>query len=539
MFHKSILYAVVLLIGVLLLLDIFLTSYNNRIVTKSRETLLEAQTMKMYFGQIGEVVIHSLDISLRGYAIARRPGFDAPMNEARFWKDTIYENLETSLANLDYKPRNYARLKDTVNSYVDHCFRMKATLDAGDTARFRRMLERDRGNLVWSVYLSAEREIDEFITRTDREWANRVELAMSRNQMLQIVLFVLCFPTLVYTVGHTIRINSMTEKLRKSEEDKNAMLLSRNEDLARSVAERTQEILAQNEEILTQREELASQRDALFKQNLEVQRAHTLIEQHNIEIQQKNTTLQEEIDKQTQNLRLTNDELIAHNTSLEQFAFIAAHNLRAPLARILGLANLISISNDEKDREHALTNIVASTHDLDGVVRDLTTILDIKKHHGKFAAVSLPQCLERIMKTLEKTIQESQAEITVDIAATPVIYGITAYVESVFYNLISNGLKYRKLFAPAQIYVKSVRDGNAIVITVADRGLGIDLSKYQTSIFNLYKRFHSHVEGKGLGLFLVRAQMHAMGGEVKVQSDIDQGTTFTLYFNNQPRPQQR
>ncbi len=123
---------------------------------------------------------------------------------------------------------------------------------------------------------------------------------MSRNQALQILLFLICFPTLLYTAYYTGKTFSLSERLRVTEEEKNKILIEQNFNLERNVAERTQEILAQNEEIVSQSEELATQRDALFLQNKEVQQAHKLIEKQNEEIQFKNEFLEQEIINRTQ-----------------------------------------------------------------------------------------------------------------------------------------------------------------------------------------------------------------------------------------------
>lgn len=534
MFRNNFLYFVVILIGGLLLADIFLTNYNNNTLKEGRQMRAEISKVRLYYDQVGKVIIHSLDIGLRGYALIREERFAVPMDNAFVWRDSIYHNLETALDNLKFRSPTFDVIKDSVDSYTDFCFKLKGMLNRGDTAAFRRHFSDDRGNDLWQQYLRCENEINAFLDETDIAALERMESAMQRNQALQVMLFLICFPTLLYTVYHTIKINSLSELLRQTEEEKNKILSEQNQVLERNVAERTQEILAQNEEILSQTEELATQRDTLFLQNKEVQMAHELIEKQNQEIQLKNETLQLEIDRQTQELRVANQELISHNNSLEQFAFIAAHNLRAPLARILGLANLINLSNEPKDRDDALKKIVASTHDLDGVVRDLTTILDIKKHHGKFSAVILAHSLDRILKTLEKDIEDSEAKIEIDLSDAPVVYGVLPYVESIFYNLLSNAIKYRTPELSPLIKVMSVQGDDHTLVVVSDNGLGIDLTRHRESVFNLYKRFHTHVEGKGLGLFLVRAQMLAMGGRVEVESAPGQGTIFRLYFKNEP-----
>ena len=533
MIRTNFLYLVVILIGGLLLADIFLTHYNNSSLKESREKRAEIVKVRMYYDQVGKVIIHSLDIGLRGYAIVREERFAAPMDNAFVWRDSIYSSLDAALEELQFQSPSYEAFKDSVDAYTDFCFELKGMLTRGDTAQFRRNFSNDRGATLWTSYLALEREIDTFLDSTDQLAVSQMETAMTRNQVLQVLLFLICFPTLLYTVYYTMKTSSVLELLRNAEEEKNKILSEQNQVLERNVAERTQEILAQNEEILSQTEELATQRDALFLHNKEVQRAHQLIEKQNVEIQSQNETLQREVERQTQELRNANQELILHNNSLEQFAFIAAHNLRAPLARILGLANLIQLSHDIKDRENALEKIVASTHDLDGVVRDLSSILDIKKHHGKFSVIPLAQSLERILKTLENEIEKSQTKIEADFSCTPTVYAVAPYVESIFYNLLSNAIKYRDTQRASIITIKGENTDDHVVITVNDNGIGIDLTRHKQAVFNLYKRFHTHVEGKGLGLFLVRAQMVAMGGWVDIESEPGRGTTFRLGFRKE------
>ncbi|MBA4056369.1 MAG: two-component sensor histidine kinase, partial [Marivirga sp.] len=250
------------------------------------------------------------------------------------------------------------------------------------------------------------------------------------------------------------------------------------------------------------------------------------------EIQFKNEFLEKQIIKRTQELRNTNQELIGHNNQLEQFAFIAAHNLRAPLARILGLANIIELSDKNEDRDLALQKIVSSAKDLDSVVKDLTSILDIQKQTNNFIRVDLKLCLDRVIKTLEKEKEETDALITYDIDSTPSLYAVSPYVESILYNLISNAIKYRDPTRRPVIKIKTILQQDYIEVLISDNGLGVDLKKYKENMFNLYKRFHLHVEGKGLGLFLVKGQMVAMGGKIDVESEPDKGTTFILYFKH-------
>ncbi len=111
----------------------------------------------------------------------------------------------------------------------------------------------------------------------------------------------------------------------------------------------------------------------------------------------------------------------------------------------------------------------------------------------------------------------------------PYLFAIRPMVQSIFYNLVSNALKYR---SPNRELVVSARSylvhPDKTIIEISDNGLGINLKTQRENLFRLYKRFHHHVPGKGLGLYLVKTQLEIMGGKVEIESELDKGTMFRL-----------
>jgi signal transduction histidine kinase len=103
-------------------------------------------------------------------------------------------------------------------------------------------------------------------------------------------------------------------------------------------------------------------------------------------------------------------------------------------------------------------------------------------------------------------------------------------VYSIFLNLISNSIKYSRPDVRSIIRISSRKDGNRIVLVFSDNGMGIDLEAAGKKIFGLYQRFHKHTEGKGVGLYMVKTQVEALGGRISVTSDLNVGTMFTLVF---------
>jgi signal transduction histidine kinase len=516
-------YFVVVLISLLLVANIFLSIYNNTIIQRNKELQREAETIKLYTEQIGKSTIHGIDIGLRGFAIMQNAQFFSPVDSAILRKDSILYNVESRLIRQNYDLTEFRQLRDSLNSYIQFALRLKTLLLEKNDVEFKRLFSSDKGLFLWLQYLKCLENIGIFENRINAEAEHEYQAALNRNYLLQLILFLICCPTLIYTAIHTRRTFKLSEQLRLVEAEKNKLLREQ-------VAERTREIATQNEEIYSQKEEISAQRDILAEQNRKLHEVYRIIEDQKKSIENENERLESEVSNRTVQLREANQELIEHNSQLEQFAFIAAHNLRAPLARILGLANLIKITDEKMDQENALNRLVDSTHDLDNVIRDLSTILDIKKHTGIYTEVDLRGCLDRVLKSLERPYKETNATVSSNFSDVQQVFGVGPYVESILYNLISNAIKYRHPDRPPVISLKTMLTEEHVCLSITDNGLGIDLTQHQQNMFNLYKRFHLHMEGKGVGLYLVKTQMEALGGRVEVISKPEQGSTFTLYF---------
>ena len=157
-------------------------------------------------------------------------------------------------------------------------------------------------------------------------------------------------------------------------------------------------------------------------------------------------------------------------------------------------------------------------------------MLELKKQNGVLTTVYLTSVLDKVKKILEKEGQESQAYISADLTQGNEVFAIQPYIESIFFNLISNAIKYRHPQRTPSITIKSSAENGYLRVSFTDNGLGIDMGKFKDSMFNLYKRFHMHVEGKGLGLYLVKTQIIALGGKIEVESTPEIGSTFNVYF---------
>ena len=280
----------------------------------------------------------------------------------------------------------------------------------------------------------------------------------------------------------------------------------KNQDLEVKIAERTVKIESQKKEIEAQRDNL---------------------NQLNQAITQQNQALEQKVEERTK-------ELVEYNQQLEQFAFITAHNLRAPVARILGLGNVLKIAPiDPVEEKFIIEKLIGTTEELDRVVKDINLILEIRKNNTvHIDEVDIREELRFIRTSLENEIYETETEIIEELSAVSKIKTVKPYLNSILYNLISNAIKYRNPERSPLISIKTEVIGKYVCLSVRDNGLGIDLAYHKDNIFNLYKRFHTHVEGKGMGLYLVKTQANSLGGKVEVESSVNKGTTFKVYLKN-------
>ena len=281
----------------------------------------------------------------------------------------------------------------------------------------------------------------------------------------------------------------------------------------------------QNEELTQSQEEILAQRDLVTAQNRELDEAKMIIENQNQEISLRNKSLELEVEKRTQ-------ALVEYNQQLEQFAFMSAHNLRAPVARILGLGYVLELSSkDPSEVKLIAEKITNSTRELDQVVRDINMILQSQRDNiSVVTEVNVVETFVKIQDMLKDECKETGATISLSVEATPFITTVHSYFESIFLNLISNAIKYRDPQRPLRIQIKSEVTDEYYVFHVADNGLGLDMDLYGDKIFKLYNRFHSHVEGKGIGLYLVKTQLAILRGKIEVESKVKEGATFKVYF---------
>jgi len=221
-------------------------------------------------------------------------------------------------------------------------------------------------------------------------------------------------------------------------------------------------------------------------------------------------------------------ELTKSNGDLMQFSFITSHNLRSPLSNIRGLLHVLEQQPDPKEASEVLRLLDVSTKKLEDTITDLAKILFIRNN------TEIPTRMlevERIFHRVNRNFIEAENGIDATISLSidePMLLFNEAYLESIFINLISNSIKYRSSLRPLHISMSTQRHDDGIRLIFADNGSGIDTARHKDRLFGMYQRFHSNTEGHGLGLFIVKAQVQALGGNIEIESKVGSYTRFII-----------
>jgi signal transduction histidine kinase len=307
----------------------------------------------------------------------------------------------------------------------------------------------------------------------------------------------------------------------------NQKIVQQNEELYKV----NNELSVANTELSQLNEELYINRENLKSQNNELSNAKKIIARQNKELIVYNTNLENMVNKRTEELIKINKKLTANNSQLEQFGYVVSHNLRGPIARLLGLASLVNKKSLNDENNMLLDKIVEVSKDLDLIIHDLNQVLQVQKGIGQeLTVVGFDSKVRKSIQRLENKIEEKNAQITFDFEKAPEVKVVKPYFDSIIYNLLSNAIKYSKPGVKPEINISTEDSGDYILMKIADNGIGIDTVRYKEKLFGLYKRFHTHVDGKGLGLYMVKTQLEAMGGKIELVSAPNEGSVFNVYF---------
>ncbi len=224
-------------------------------------------------------------------------------------------------------------------------------------------------------------------------------------------------------------------------------------------------------------------------------------------------------------------ELMKSNTELEKFAYITSHNLRAP---VVNLSSLVQFYNTDDHTDAMNVDIIdkieKSVTRLKNTLDDLIEIVSNKAEPNNMQELNFEDELDLLKSTIEVQILRSDAMIEADFKSIPTLLYPRKNLQSILLNLITNAIKYKHPDRKPVIKLTSYDTDEYICLSVTDNGMGIDMDRNRNKIFGLYQRFHSDIEGKGIGLYIIKSQIESLDGRIEVMSKLNKGTTFKVYF---------
>ena len=233
-------------------------------------------------------------------------------------------------------------------------------------------------------------------------------------------------------------------------------------------------------------------------------------------------------------LERKSEELERSNRDLEQFAYLASHDLQEPLRAVSGCPQLLEHRYRGQLDEQAGEWI---GHALDGAAR-MRTLIEallsysrVSKGGHPLQPVDCNAALEMALRNLSASIEESRIEISRE--PLPMVAGIPSYLDMLFQNLIGNAIKFRRLDLPAKVHIGAERKQGRWVISISDNGIGIE-EQYFERIFNLFQRLHTRTEypGTGIGLALCKRIAEKHGSKIEVTSAPGEGSCFSFMLRS-------
>lgn len=242
----------------------------------------------------------------------------------------------------------------------------------------------------------------------------------------------------------------------------------------------------------------------------------------------------EKIKEKEEEKEIITRDLIQRNKNLEQFSYIVSHNLRAPVVNILGFSELMSVTNYEPNLiQDAIKGMSTAAQKLDTVIRDMNEILQINTGVSESKEeVHFQDLVQNISVSIDNIIKRENVIIRTNFQSAESILSVKGYLYSIFYNLILNSIKFHKPDISPLIEISSQRTENGVRLIFKDNGMGFDLEKNKQNLFGLYKRFHTKIEGKGMGMYMIKTHVETLGGTISIVSEVDKGAEFTIEFRN-------
>ncbi len=231
-----------------------------------------------------------------------------------------------------------------------------------------------------------------------------------------------------------------------------------------------------------------------------------------------------------ESLSSKNAELLKINNDLDNFVYTASHDLKAPVLNIEGLVYALTkaLVEDRTEKINPMMEMIKkSILKFKETIQALTEVARTNRNvDDDYEYVNVEELLDDIKLSIKDILSATRAEIKADLQCTQ-IYLSKSNLRSVIFNLITNAIKYRSPNRKPEIFLSCIKEDQNIILEIQDNGIGIP-KEHHHKIFLMFKRVHTHAEGTGIGLYLVKRIVENEGGTISVESKVEQGTKFVI-----------
>ncbi len=243
--------------------------------------------------------------------------------------------------------------------------------------------------------------------------------------------------------------------------------------------------------------------------------------------------ISEIIQKENQLSDLINVTAI-QNKKLINFAHIVSHNLRSHTANFSMLVDFLAKEEQENEKERILEMLAKASDNLMDTLENLNEVVDISTNVNlEKKSLNLNEQINRVQENLTAFLHQNKVVLDNKISDKVYVKAVPAYLESIILNLLTNAVKYQNPQRNPKITLTTEKKGDQIIFRIEDNGLGIDMEKYGKKLFGMYKTFHNNSDARGIGLYITKNQIEAMGGSIIVCSEVNKGSTFSVYFKDE------
>jgi len=240
--------------------------------------------------------------------------------------------------------------------------------------------------------------------------------------------------------------------------------------------------------------------------------------------------------KQIEALNLLSERILVKTNKLQNFAYIVTHNLKSNLANMEMLMEMYGSADSPEEKQKIFEQSKNVQKNLSQTLKELSEVVKINQNiEVEMEFIDIQSTVDHVCGGISMLLAQTEAEIETDFSDQPVLEYNKVYLESIIQNLVTNAIKYRHPDRNPHLKFTSKETEVGITLSCTDNGRGIDLKKYGEKIFGLHRTFHGNQDARGVGLFITRNQVEALGGSISVESEVGTGTTFTIWFGNRKR----